>query len=85
MPDNRQRITHVPGVSYQFPDSDGGGIRPNQRHSGAHREDKIEKGEFPLLRTALDPDKRSARYINMVKLAQMADAVEFLHPALKGG
>ena len=48
-------------------------------------EGKIEKGEFPLLRTALDPDKRSARYINMVKLAQMADAVEFLHPALKGG
>lgn len=45
---------------------------------------KVDNGEFPTVDTRLDKDRRGAVYINMVKLIQLADAAEYLHPGMKG-
>lgn len=50
------------------------GLSPNAiRH-------KVANGEFPTVDTRLDRTRRGAVYINLVKLAQMADQAEFNHP-----
>lgn len=43
---------------------------------------KVAAGEFPTIDTRLDKSKRGRVYINMIKLAQMADASEFNHPTM---
>ncbi len=45
---------------------------------------KIWAGELPTVDTRLDKSKRGAVYINAIKLAQLADAAEYLHPGMKG-
>ena len=46
--------------------------------------DKLDKGELPRVHTSLKPGAREKRLVNMLKLAQMADAAEFDHPAMNG-
>lgn len=43
---------------------------------------KVNNGELPTVDTRLDPTKRGRIYINMVKLVEMADQAEFMHPAM---
>lgn len=43
-------------------------------------EDKAAKGELPTLKTNLMATRNGARYINVVKLYQMAAADSFEHP-----
>lgn len=45
--------------------------------------DKVLKGELPVIRLNLGAAKRGAVYINMAKLAELAASAEFLHPGLK--
>ena len=44
--------------------------------------DKVQNGELPRLPTSLQPGKREVILINMLKLTEMADSVNFLHPLL---
>lgn len=47
--------------------------------------DKVEQGQIPRLPLSLEPGKKEKILINLVKLAQMADNVDFLHPLLNEG
>lgn len=40
------------------------------------------KAELPTIKTNLLPNRNGAKYINMVKLAEMAAADSFVHPML---
>lgn len=43
---------------------------------------KVAAGELPTVDTRLDKTKRGRTYINLLKLAQLADASEFKHPTM---
>lgn len=45
---------------------------------------KLDNGQLPKVDTRLEKDKRGAVYVNMVKLVQLADFAEYLHPGMKG-
>ena len=42
--------------------------------------DKISKGEIPIIKTNLHEAKAGAVYVNLVKLAEMAASAPFEHP-----
>lgn len=42
--------------------------------------DKISKGEIPVIKTNLHEAKAGAVYVNLVKLAEMAASSPFEHP-----
>ena len=43
---------------------------------------RVAAGELPTVDTRMDKSKRQRTYINMLKLAQLADASEFNHPTM---
>lgn len=45
---------------------------------------KVDASKLPTCDTRLNKDKRGAIYINMLKLAQLADNAEYLHPGMNG-
>ena len=44
--------------------------------------DRISKGELPVIRWGLDPDKGSTPYVNVEKVKQICREQEFNHPVL---
>lgn len=43
---------------------------------------KVSAGEIPTIDTRLDKTRRGRVYVNMLKLAQLAEASEFKHPSM---